>query len=184
MTTHTSTPCETVIELYVQACRDLFSAYGLATRVERQDVDRTGPREAAYVSVLGATSAAIRLTSTLNIAGGLLAKMHPSGANDVTERELEDWGRELNNQLVGRLKNKLLRRGCKVDIGLPTLITGTDVSTVNYPDLDYRRYFFASAHGCLTACLTLLIDPRFAFTAVGSYPEYAKVVREGAQSLF
>jgi hypothetical protein len=107
--------------------------------------------------------------------------MHPSGARELPQRQLEDWCRELNNQLMGRMKNKLLRLGCEVMTGLPSLITGTDVSAISAPDLDFREYFFASAQGRLESTLAMLLAPDLAFAEA---PEAEQVMREGVLSLF
>jgi len=137
--------------------------------------------EMRYVSILSATGEKIRLLSTLNVDESLLAAMHPSRASDLTQRQLEDWCRELNNQLVGRMKNKLLRVGCQVMTGLPSLITGTDISPVSAPDLDFREYFFASAQGRLESTLAMLLAPDL---ALAQAPEAAQVMHEGAHSMF
>jgi hypothetical protein len=152
-------PSETVIEVYVQACSELFSAYGLSTRLRRQDADPNAQGRSSYVSVLGATGEGIRFSSTLNVGAELLLRLHPSGAQRVARRDLEDWCRELNNQLVGRVKNKLLRLGCEVTAGLPVLITGNDIDTVVAPEQESREYFFTSEHGSLALTLALVLAP-------------------------
>jgi len=179
MSSTNAAPISTVIDLYVQASNELFSAYGLAAGARD-----TGPRrchETRFVSILSATGEQIRLLSTLNVDESLLASMHPSGSSKLPQRELEDWCRELNNQLMGRMKNKLLRIGCEVMTGLPSLITGTDIRPVAAPELDFREYFFASAQGRLESTLAMLLAPSLAFTAA---PEADQVMREGAHATF
>ena len=179
MTSSNAAPISTVIDLYVQASNELFSVYGLAAGARD-----TGPRirhETRYVSILSATGEEIRLLSTLNVDESLLASMHPAKAGRLSQRELEDWCRELNNQLVGRMKNKLLRIGCQVMTGLPSLITGTDISAVAAPELDFREYFFASAHGRLESTLAMLLAPTLAFADA---PDAAQVLHEGAHAMF
>jgi hypothetical protein len=175
----TATPISTVIDLYVQASSELFSAYGLA--VSGRDTGARKRHETRYVSILSATGEKIRLLSTLNVDESLLASMHPSREAKLSQRQLEDWCRELNNQLMGRMKNKLLRVGCEVMTGLPSLITGTDISPVTEPDLDFREYFFASAHGRLESTLAMLLSPALAFADA---PEAAQVMREGVHKIF
>jgi len=180
MSSNTPAPIATVIDLYVQATSELFSVYGLTSG--GNDGWKRKRHEMRYVSILSATGEKIRLLSTLNIDESLLASMHPSGTSDVLpQRELEDWCRELNNQLMGRVKNKLLRVGCEIMTGLPSLITGTDISTVSAPDLDFREYFFASAQGHLESTLAMLLAPDLAFQDA---PEAEHVMREGVHSMF
>ncbi len=179
MSSGNAAPIATVIDLYVRATGELFSAYGLTPG--GRDAGARKPHETRYVSILSATGEKIRLLSTLNVDESLLASMHPSHAADLSQRQLEDWCRELNNQLVGRVKNKLLRVGCQVMTGLPSLITGTDISAVSAPELDFREYFFASAQGRLESTLAMLLAPDLALAEAA---EAGQVMREGAHSIF
>jgi len=154
-------PIATVIDLYVQSTGELFSAYGLDASA-RDPIARR-PRDMRYVSILGANGEKMRLLSTLNIDESLLICMHPSGARALSPRHLEDWCRELNDQLMERMTDKLLGMGCEVAKGLPALITGTDFSAVNAAEVDFREYFFASAQGRLEATLAMLLAPDLAF---------------------
>src|ERR1700733_15158899 len=159
MNSHQQTASSMVIEIYMQAGNELFTAYGLTTSLKRQEAARRGSKEENYVSSLSGSGDSIRLLSTLSVGARLLASIHPSGVQNVPRRDLEDWCRELNNQLVGRTKNKLLRLGCEVATGLPSLVTGTDVSAVAHPDLEMHQYHFTSEHGCLTTTLAMMLAP-------------------------
>jgi hypothetical protein len=172
-------PTETVINVYVQASIELFSAYGLSTRLHRQQEEANAQRP-SYVSVLGATGEGIRLSSTINAGAELLARLHPAGAKRAARRDLEDWCRELNNQLVGRVKNKLLRLGCPVTAGLPVLITGSGIDTVMAPEQECRQYFFAGEHGSLALTLALVLAPDLALKEV---PD-DEIRLEGEHALF
>jgi hypothetical protein len=178
-----ATSYELLNHLYVEACRDLFLAYNLTEHLQGQSADTRDRNKTSYVSAISAIGNRIRLSSTLSLDANLLAHMHPSGAHNASQRDLEDWCREFNNQLVGRMKNKLLRFGCEVEVGLPSLITGTDVSTFSPPGLAARQCFFASAHGCLAFTLTTLLAPDFEFTEA-QVLDGQPVMREGAVSLF
>lgn len=170
-----------VIDVYMKACAELFSAYGLTTRVHRQHAE-PGVRKTSYVSVLSATGEGIRFSSTLNVEAGLLSQLHPSGAANVPQRDLEDWCLELNNQLVGRVKNKLLRLGCEVASGLPVLITGNDINTVVGPEQDFREYFFASEHGQLALTLALVLAPDLELDETSAAADAVRL--EGEHALF
>ena len=141
MSSKQTTPCAIVVDLHAQACEELFEAYGLAQHLNRGEAGLTVVNGATYASVLSATGDGIRLSSTVSMDARLLARTHPSRQAHVPVREVQDWCREINNQLVGRVKNKLLRLGCEVVTGLPVLITGTDVAAVAMPDIDHRQYF-------------------------------------------
>src|SRR5258706_3987238 len=130
MSQSASTALQMINDTYVQACRELTSAYGVTIDLQNQPGATLAPSKATCVSVLGANGEGVQLLSTLTVDVQLLARMHPVGQHDVSVAELEDWCRELNNQLVGRVKNKLLSHGFDLMIGLPALIRGTDISTV------------------------------------------------------
>jgi hypothetical protein len=178
------TPIETVIDLYLSACDELFSTYSLTKRLKRADSDRGKRRGSSYVSVLGATSETIRFSSTVSIDAGLLKTLHPAPGGKVSQRDLEDWCRELNNQLVGRVKNKLLRYGCEVSAGLPVLITGNDIDTLGTPGQDLRRYYFATEHGRLALTLAMVPAPDFELKEVAASPDGEVVRLEGVHDLF
>src|ERR1700676_1423335 len=134
-------------EVYVQACRALLSAYGLTVTIQKQGAGTSACNKASYVSVLGASGEGIRLSSILKIDRDLVISMNPLGSANLSQPDLEDWCLELNNQLVGRVKNKLLGYGRVVIVGLPVLLTGTDVSAVTPPNSEVHQYSVESADG-------------------------------------
>ena len=144
-------------ELYVQACRALLSAYGLTANVQEQRRGTSSRNKTNYVSLLGASGEGIGLSSVLKIDRDLVIDMHPLGSANISQPDLEDWCLELNNQLIGRLKNKLLGYGRVVIVGLPMLLTGTDVSAVNPPNSKVQQYSVESADGQITLTLATLI---------------------------
>jgi chemotaxis phosphatase CheX-like protein len=179
---NTTVPCARVIEMHVAACTELFQAYGLTGHLQPEAAAGSHKGHETYASVLSASGEGIRLSSTLSLDRELLVRTHPSGASDVPEREVEDWCRELNNQLVGRLKNKLLRAGCEVSTGLPVLIRGTDMVAVTSDDQDFRQYFFSSKYGNLAFTLAMLLSPDL--TLVAAAADAGEVRAEGAMALF
>ena len=177
-------PCARVIDMQVAACSELFAAYGLGNHMAPAGPESRTHGGPTYASVLGAAGDGIRLSSTLSLDRELLVRTHPSGVAQVAERDVEDWCRELNNQLVGRLKNKLLRAGCEVSTGLPVLIRGSDIEAVTSEDQSFRQYFFSSKYGCLAFTLAMLLAPDLEIAAPGSAPEAQDIRLEGAMALF
>ena len=169
-------------ELYVQACRALLSAYGLTVNVQEQGRGASGGNKASYVSVLGANGQGISLSSMLKIERDLVISIHPSGSADVSQPDLEDWCLELNNQLVGRVKNKLLGYGPVVIVGLPVLLKGTDVSAVTGPNAEVHQYSVESADGQITLTLSTLISLDVELHQME--PSNGAVLVEGAVALF
>jgi CheY-specific phosphatase CheX len=176
-------PCATVIDLHAKACAELFAAYGLAQHLRKDTCAKDHATQRNYVSVMVATGEGIRLSSTISMDAGTLSCTHPARAGGLSDRDLEDWSRELNNQLTGRLKNKLLRLGCEVSAGLPVLVSGQDVCAIVAPDIDHRQYFFTSEHGAVVFTLAMLFAPDFAFPEKPEI-EAEDVKAEGALALF
>jgi hypothetical protein len=171
-------------ELYVEACRALLSAYGLTVSVQEQGRGASARNKATYVSVLGASGEGISLSSMLKIDRDLVIGMHPSGSADVSQPDLEDWCLELNNQLVGRVKNKLLGYGRVVIVGLPVLVTGTDVSAVIAPNSEVHQYSVESADGQITLTLATIIAADVALHEMEFSMNGEAVLVEGALALF
>jgi len=176
--------CALVIDRHAKSCAELFTAYGLGAHVRRGTAPAPVQPRHSYASVLGASGDGIRLSSTVSMDRDLLALTHPSGGDQARDRDIEDWCRELNNQLMGRVKNKLLRMGCEITTGLPVLVSGTGVTVVVPADVDSRQYFFTSEHGNMTFTLEMLFTPSFAFRDAPEFAPGEEVKQEGELSLF
>ncbi len=103
---------------------DLFNGYGVALAPL--------PRASAASATLPEISVGASFSNsgvvgrlTLAIPGPLLEHMKPGEATSVRM----DWARELTNQLLGRIKNRLLPFGVRLEIGLLTLL---DVSLLRH----------------------------------------------------
>jgi hypothetical protein len=171
-------------ELYVQACRALLSAYGFTVSVREQSHGRNAYNKASYVSVLGASGEGIRLSSMLKIDQGLVVSMHPLGSENVDQSDLEDWCLELNNQLVGRLKNTLLGYGCLLIVGLPILLSGTDVSAVTPSHSEVHQYAVESADGQIILILATLVAAGLGLQELEPSIDEDTALSEGAVALF
>src|SRR5215207_5657283 len=107
-----------VDSLLQAALVDLFNAYGVAFAPL--------PRSALGASMASEVSVAAAFRSgsgsggrlTLSLPAALLEHMKHEEATSVRM----DWARELANQLLGRVKNRLLPFGVRIDIGLLTLL--------------------------------------------------------------
>jgi hypothetical protein len=171
--------------LYLESAADLLSANGLHSCVVQESAPAvSGAGETAYVSVLCANGEGVALSSMIKIDKHLLASIHPLQPATVSQRDLEDWCRELNNQLVGRMKNKLLRYGVTVSLGLPVLLTGTDVSAVAAPDLTINDHSFALDNGRLMLTLSTFVDPAIELKETESVSDDEGAYVEGSIALF
>jgi hypothetical protein len=102
-----------VEEMTAAACVELFAAYDVPLApVLHSDWGNTD--EALYSAVIGFVSPQIRGTCLLACETNAVQKSCPPGGR------IRDWIGELSNQLIGRLKVKLL--GHDIEIGLTTPI--------------------------------------------------------------
>ncbi len=173
-------------KLYLEAAHDLLVVYGLKTNLVPEPASATSlGNKPSHVSVLGATGDGIALSSVVKVDQDLLTRLYPLGSSaDVSRHELEDWCRELNNQLVGRTKNKLCRYGVILKLGLPLLLTGTAVSTVAASDLTVTEQSFRSMDGQLALTLATLVSPDVELHEQNSETECEASMLETAVKLF
>jgi hypothetical protein len=177
--------CSLVVDVHAKACSDLIAAYGLINHLRREQRHESAPHRVNYASVLCATGDGIRLSSTLSTDAELLERTHPAaGSTRIERRDVEDWCRELNNQLMGRVKNKLLRLGCEMTTGIPVLICGTGIAAVTPSEVDHRQYFFSSDYGCMTFTLAMALSPAVDLAGGNLVADADEVRPEGAHSIF
>jgi hypothetical protein len=106
-----------IVEAFAgEACISLFQAYGLSL----EGVDPTRPLDEGIVltGVIGFSGPGIRGTCILASTEGPLQRSNPTSGSQ------RDWIAELVNQLVGRVKNHLLRRGADVYVTTPVVMRG------------------------------------------------------------
>jgi hypothetical protein len=171
-------------ELYVEACSALLAAYGLTANVQEEGSSAITRNKTNYVSFLSASGEGIGLSSMLKIDRDLVIRLHPLGASEISRANLEDWCLELNNQLVGRLKNKLLGYGRVVIVALPVLLAGTDVCAVTVYNSEVHQYSVESADGQIIFTLATLIAPDVKLHQMESPMSDELVMAEGAVALF
>ena len=126
-----------VAEMAKSACAELFGAYGVKLSAEPGPWATTDTR--LYSGVMGFVGSNIRGTCLL------VGEPAPLEATCPKEGRLRDWVGELANQLVGRLKLKLLSRGVAVTLTTPVVFTGVRVEPL--PRSTLLPHVFSSPHG-------------------------------------
>ena len=114
-------------EIFEESCTGLLASLSdLAVKLEASNEELID----VPIACIDAGSNDIELTLCLQFPVSVLALTYPvqEDITGVDEERLEDWISELSNQLVGRVKNRLLTHNCRVDLGLPTSYFGSDVS--------------------------------------------------------
>lgn len=90
----------------------------------------------------------------------ILALTYPGNNEDIVtveEARLEEWIPELANQLMGKLKNKLLQRGCELQTGLPNCYFGHGLSDVLPQGYDHAIFYFDVDGEVLESCLSIAV---------------------------
>ena len=104
--------------LVVDVTRALFDSYGVKVDVDGSPAEVI-LRSAKLISSIGFSSDALGGSLLLAVTDDLLAKTLPA-----SDASLADWSGELSNQLLGRLKNQLLKYGVVVNLALPVVVSG------------------------------------------------------------
>lgn len=120
-------------DLISDCCQELFSAYGLT--LDPVSVAHFPPKDnLLYCSVMGFGGRQVRGALVLVSTVEPLERTHPGDAESH-----QDWIRELSNQLMGRVKNRLLSLGADVLLATPAAISGKNLdltsSTPNAPQV-------------------------------------------------
>jgi hypothetical protein len=116
--------------LFENVCVDLFESLNCSARhIQLSDYELESNLIDAPIACIDAGSDEVELMIGLQLPMSVLALTYPVQADitGVDEERLEDWTSELSNQLIGRLKSKLLAHKCQVSLGLPTTYFGTDI---------------------------------------------------------
>jgi hypothetical protein len=132
---------EIVDTLMSEACISLFSDYSLQLR--RIDAAAaTGDTDFLYCGVVGFTGDQMRGAILLATTREPLGRTSP-----VSDTSFREWVAELSNQLLGRLKNKLLTRGVVLHMSTPVVLRGQHLTPLTRNEL--RPLVFDCDNGCV-----------------------------------
>jgi hypothetical protein len=104
-------------EMTAVACVELFAAYDVPLTVSQQSTWGTTD-DALYSAVIGFVSPQVRGTCLLACEPTAVQRSCPEGGR------IRDWIGELSNQLIGRLKTKLLGHDIEIGITTPIVLQG------------------------------------------------------------
>lgn len=125
-------------ELLGESTTELFAAYG--HHLAPLPFKNTDGVEMALCGIIGFSGADVRGTLLIALDAELLVNMT---AAMVSPR---DWLSELANQLLGRLKNKLLRHGATIYSSTPLVIRGEYMQPVGRNGLPDPTVLGAGKH--------------------------------------
>lgn len=115
-------------EMTAEACVELFAAYDVPlTVIEHSDWGNSN--EALYSAVIGFVSSQVRGTCLIACETSAIERSCPSGGR------VRDWIGELANQLIGRLKVKLLGHDIEIGLTTPIVLQGIHIRPVPKAEL-------------------------------------------------
>jgi CheY-specific phosphatase CheX len=132
-----------------------------------------------YVAVIGFNGGSMRGAIGVGLDHALALRL--LGSPDVDRRLVEDCTGEAANQLLGRVKNKLLTYGVVLGIALPILLRGVELR-IEKREADVWAYRFAASGGGLTVWFDGHIEADFVLEQ--SHDEERLACSEGEITLF
>ncbi len=126
-------------DLVFDCCRDLFAAYKLDVH-PRDRSDFPATEELAVCGVMGFGGKLMRGALVLAATSEPLERTNPEGYGSQ-----RDWVCELANQLMGRVKNRLLPLGVEILLATPAGLSGENLSPA--PRKLRAPQVFAAANG-------------------------------------
>ena len=164
---------EGVSRLAAESTLKLFEAYGLSLREVASD--RLPQHAILMCGVIGFTGPQLRGTVIL------AANDQPLDAsNPIPDSPRRDWIAELTNQLVGRLKNRLIAFGTDIAITTPVVLRGEHLAPVPSQPISPRA-FVTDAEGVV--CVWCEVEAAEGFVLVES-AEAVEGAHEGDALLF
>ncbi|MEE4301942.1 MAG: chemotaxis protein CheX [Pseudomonadales bacterium] len=180
MNLETPSLVEQISDMYAESGRELLSTYGVEATMG--DTRAAGSEICSIVSITGP---GIKLVSVIQPDIALLKALYPGDASALAPQDIEDWCGEMNNQLAGRIKNKLLNRGCEVMLGIPSQVVGTEVQATLPRWAESTHMEFESSVGSLWAIQLVRLEPEFELLPAGAVVAASDgLMREGEISLF
>jgi chemotaxis protein CheX len=135
-------PIQVLKDITTESTKAVFDAYGVELLQEDGDVN-----DASLMSVIGFTGADLR--GTLVLAGEIGPFLAARTSDDL---EVKDWAGEMANQLLGRIKNKMISYGAEVNMSTPLTVRGIQLNfgTSNESVMSLR---FRAPSGCIKVCM-------------------------------
>lgn len=120
-----------VLDLLATEATALFQRYGCHACEEGASPSALPAGDA--VAVIEAGGVELEVSLVLAAPFPLLAMSYPSQSSiiDVSDETLEDWLGEICNQLMGKVKNRLIHQDVRINIGLPDVFFDAGVNNAS-----------------------------------------------------
>jgi hypothetical protein len=141
-------------EIAANACQQLLAEYGVTARRCGEHEHPVTP-DFLVCAVISFSGREVRGTLVLALTGDVPARSNPV----ANPRGQSDWVGELSNQLLGRMKIELLRRGVEIYIHLPAVLRGQHLAPL--PRTELKPIKFASGVGAVAVWIEIETKPEF-----------------------
>lgn len=163
-------------DLLVQCCRELFAAYQLDVQPRGRD-EFPASEELALCGVMGFGGKKIRGALVLATTREPLEVTNPNGFGSQ-----RDWVCELANQLLGRVKNRLISVGVEILLATPAGLTGDHLCPS--PGKLRAPQVFAAGAGFICAWIDCELAEGFVLPESLGCGPFERAVGEGETVLF
>ena len=145
-----------IVELYEASISELFESHDL--EVKKQAYDDIECEETS-MCIIGAGSSYLKLSVCLNAEKSVLKGTYPVSFSSKGDEKLTDWIGELSNQLMGKLKNKLISYECRVSMNIPTIVYGKNMGMVLPKKSFITPYTHTSKLGQINSMISIIAKP-------------------------
>lgn len=136
-----------------------------------------------FAATIGFTNPRLRGMLVLTTDRNMVSRSRPAELRSSTpsEQDLNDWAGELVNQLIGRIKNQLLRHQIDLQLSIPSVVRGKLLRRALPDALISHQANFTHAAGSIYICFDAVAVEGLEFKAVTEEPEG---ISEGELTLF
>jgi CheY-specific phosphatase CheX len=167
-----------VDDLTQNATAALFDTYGVVVHQDGPCASKT-LQSAAIISIIGFSSQSLSGSLILALPRAVAQQTLP-----VPGASLADWSGELANQLLGRVKNQLLRYDVVINMSLPVVLSGGVIQLLATAHQITRYYSFSSRLGKVLIRLDMEMSDNLRLTQSEDADRIDAIVNEGELVLF
>jgi hypothetical protein len=181
----TESQWRTLSPIVEESCTGLFTSYGapVAYAAECPGLSMYGQCMAAFI---GFTSPQMRGSLLLATSLGMVQMSHPIDPRQIRDpaADLQEWTGELANQLLGRIKNKLVPYGLALQLTPPVCMINREIRAVPTHTEEARVYQFKGMGMDLFVRLGVTLAPGFTLTLAPDQGPVTLAPTEGEKMLF
>lgn len=149
-----------LVNMVKECTSELTESLGLGSYAE--DLAAAKPnQQGVLAAIIGFTDPKMNGSLVVMATSDCLTKSHPNAAMGmpIVEQDVADWIGELANQLLGRLKNRVVRCGHGFSMNTPTVMAGSSIVLQSVKDQLSQDFYFSGGHGPIFLRLSAQIAP-------------------------